>query len=82
MRTKMSADKFLKLEQLLVALRKLGLANNMTIVWEKKPQLVINTLGNFEFTSPQEVYGVVISFWADDFKEVSKSGFYISEEDE
>lgn len=79
MNHKLSLRKFQKLELMLLTLRKLGLALDMTIVWEKKPQLTINMLGNFEFTNPQEVYGVVISFWADDFREVS-SRFHISEE--
>jgi len=33
------------------------------VVWEKKPRLTINRLGNFEFANPQEVYGAALSFW-------------------
>ena len=79
---KISLTKYEQLEGLMLMLRKIGLVDNMTIVWEKRPQLTINQLGNFEFTNPEEVYGVVISFWADDFKEISKTRFCILEDED
>lgn len=81
MKHKLSLLKFKDLEAMLLVLRKLRLAENMTIVWEKKPQLTINQLGNFEFTNPEEVYGVIVTFWASDWKEYSKTRFCISGDD-
>ncbi len=56
------------------------------VTWEKRPQLIINKLGNFEFQNPEEVYGCVITFWdmKDEMvmKEISKSRFNIGEKDE
>jgi hypothetical protein len=51
--------------QVLEMLRRIELLEpaSFIVTWEKKPRLTINRMGNFEFENPQEVYGVVLTFW-------------------
>ena len=49
------------------------------VTWEKKPRLTINSLGNFEFQNPQEIYGVVVTFWDDMSNVVCNRRFVLAE---
>lgn len=81
LRRTVSLSEFTSLQKMLNMLRTLGLLDtyDYIVVWEQKPVLTINHLGNFEFDNPQEVYGCVITFWNKDGKEVSKTRFKIKE---
>jgi hypothetical protein len=65
MRKYIDLSDFNSLMQLLEMLRRVDMLEpaSFIVTWEKRPRLTINRLGNFEFENPQEVYGVVITFW-------------------
>jgi len=65
MRKYISLSDFNALMQVLEMLRRIELLEpaSFIVTWEKKPRLTINRMGNFEFENPQEVYGVVLTFW-------------------
>jgi hypothetical protein len=65
MRTSINLSDFNVLMNLLDSMRQMGLLApaSYMVLWEKKPRLTINRLGNFEFENPQEVYGAVLTFW-------------------
>ena len=67
MRTYISLDDFYTLMELIDSMRAMGFLApaSYIVTWERKPKLTINRLGNFEFQNPQEVYGVVLTFWDD-----------------
>jgi hypothetical protein len=62
---------------LLDCMRQMGLLApaSYMVLWEKKPRLTINRLGNFEFENPQEVYGAVLTFWDGRNKVVQQKRF-------
>jgi hypothetical protein len=65
MRKYISLSEFNVLMQVLETFRRVDLLEpaSFIVTWEKRPKLTINRLGNFEFENPQEVYGVVLTFW-------------------
>ncbi len=81
MRKNISLDEFIKIQHLLAMLRNIGLlgAIDFGIIWEKKPQLIINRNGEFEFENPQELYGAIITFWDAEGKIISKTRFSVGE---
>jgi hypothetical protein len=76
-----SLDEFNSIVGLLQFLKSLNLLDpvDYMVTWEKKPQLIINKLGNFEFENPEEVYGCMITFWNDEGLAVSKQRYYIKD---
>ena len=81
MRTYISLDDFQALIMLLDFMRELELLEpaSYIVTWEKRPKLTINRLGNFEFQNPQEVYGVVLTFWDDMNNVVCNRRFVLAE---
>jgi hypothetical protein len=81
MRTYISLSDFYALMEMLDSLRGLDLLEpaSYIVTWEKKPRLTINRLGNFEFTNPQEVYGVVLTFWNEYGNVVCNRRFVLAE---
>ena len=81
MRTYISLDDFQGLIMLLDFMRELELLEpaSYIVTWEKRPKLTINRLGNFEFQNPQEVYGVVLTFWDDMNNVVCNRRFVLAE---
>jgi hypothetical protein len=81
MRTYISLSDFYALMEMLDTLRGLDLLEpaSYIVTWEKKPRLTINRLGNFEFTNPQEVYGVVLTFWNEYGNVVCNRRFVLAE---
>lgn len=77
MRKNISLNEFHSMLGVINILRKLGLIDpfEYTVTWEKKPQLVINELGEFEFENPEELYGCVITFWDENGVAKSKTRF-------
>ena len=71
MRKCISLNSFQAFINLLDMMVRLGLLEpaSFIVTWEKKPRLTLNRLGGFEFENPQEVYGMVITFW-DEFSNV------------
>ena len=81
MRTYISLDDFQAVMMLLDFMRSLGLLEpaSYIVTWEKRPKLTINRLGNFEFQNPQEIYGVVVTFWDDMSNVVCNRRFVLAE---
>lgn len=81
MRTYISLDDFQALIMLLDFMRSLELLEpaSYIVTWEKRPKLTINRLGNFEFQNPQEVYGVVLTFWDEMNNVVCNRRFVLAE---
>lgn len=50
-----------------------------SITWEKRPVLIINRLGEFEFENPQEVYGCCITFFDEWGYEISRIRYGVGE---
>lgn len=73
-----SFDAMMKLLDVANALDVLGGLDYM-VVWEKKPKLTINKLGNFEFENPQEVYGARLTFWDSSGKNLGSRRFTLTE---
>jgi hypothetical protein len=67
--------------RLLDVFNALGILEGMDylVVWEKRPKLTLNRLGNFEFVNPQEVYGASLSFWDDAGRVVATRRFTLVE---
>lgn len=68
----MSVESFMVLIKMLSALKSMGVLYpaSFLVLWERRPKLTINGLGNFEFDNPQDVYGAVIRFWDKDSGDV------------
>ena len=81
MRTYISLDEFRALIMLLDFMRSMNLIEpaSYVVTWEKRPRLTINRLGSFEFQNPQEVYGVVLTFWNDMNNVVCNRRFVLAE---
>lgn len=76
-----SLSDFNVLIQMLDVLRHIDMLepSSFIVTWEKKPRLTINRLGNFEFENPQEVYGVVLTFWDENNNIVCNRRFVLAE---
>jgi hypothetical protein len=81
MRTYINLDDFQAVMMLLDFMRSLELLEpaSYIVTWEKRPKLTINRLGNFEFQNPQEVYGVVLTFWDEMSNVVCNRRFVLAE---
>lgn len=81
MRTYINLSDFNVLMELLDSMRQIGLLApaSYMVLWEKKPRLTINRLGNFEFENPQEVYGAVLTFWDDRNKVTQQKRFVLTD---
>lgn len=81
MPTNITLDEFELMLSLLGTISTIGLLEpyDYMVTWEKRPQLLINKLGDFEFQKPEEVYGCVITFWSEDGSIISKRRFFIGE---
>lgn len=81
MRKPISLDSFDAAMRLLDVFNGLGVLDGLDylVVWEKRPKLTINKLGNFEFVNPQEVYGAVLSFWNGRGERVGEARFMLVE---
>jgi hypothetical protein len=73
-----SFDAMMKLLDVLNSLEVLG-GLEYLVIWEKRPKLTLNRLGNFEFVNPQEVYGARLTFWDEAGKSVSTRKFVLVE---
>lgn len=82
LRRTVSLKEFTSISKMLNTLRTIGLTEgyNYIIIWEQKPKLTINGMGEFEFENPQEVYGCVITFWDAEGLQVSRTKFTIAED--
>ena len=69
MRTNISLSELNSFVALLNLLKHLDLLEqkDFMITWEKRPAMIINRLGDFEFENPEEVYGCKIEFWDSDY---------------
>lgn len=81
MRKPISLDSFDAVMRLLSVLNSLSVLDDLEylVVWEKRPKLTLNRLGNFEFANPQEVYGAVLSFWNERGERVGEARFVLVE---
>lgn len=81
MPTYINLDDFHVLITLLDSMKVMGFLEpaGYIVTWEKKPRLTINRLGNFEFQNPQQVYGVMLTFWDDMNNTVCNRKFVLSE---
>jgi hypothetical protein len=81
MRRLISLDNFESMMRMLAVMKDLGILDGVEylVIWEKKPRLTLNRLGNFEFQNPQEVYGVTLNFWDEDGRRLGSRRFVLAE---
>ena len=81
MRRLISLDNFESMMRMLAVMKDLGILDGVEylVIWEKKPRLTLNRLGNFEFQNPQEVYGVTLNFWDEGDRRLGSRRFVLAE---
>lgn len=84
MRKDITNDELTCLMQMLHMMTNIGLTKHDFVqIWEKRPQVIINRLGDFELENPEEIYGVIIEYYDIDalnnFKTPPRTRFRVSD---